>query len=251
MSRGSTEPAPLASATDGKTPRSYARKFRVSVRQLLFGLVLFFVARPFLEGSAIGQISETLIFTFVLVSSLMAVGGGRLELLISLFLIVPAVTYRWLAYILSLNSNGALSMVLYGLAIAFTIWQMLRFIVRSTHVDSDVLCAGISAYLLLGLLWAFGYSLVDGISPGSFLFPALPGHPIRLTSDDSFYISMSALTTANFGDIVPKTPVARLLSTLESTTGVLYLAVLMSRLVSMHLQRDAKPGDSTDGNSGA
>ena len=40
--------------------------------------------------------------------------------------------------------------------------------------------------------------------------------------------------TAGYGDIVPVTGPARMLSSMESVLGVLYLAVLVARLVSSY-----------------
>ena len=42
------------------------------------------------------------------------------------------------------------------------------------------------------------------------------------------------LTTLGYGDIVPLTAKARSMAMMESITGVLYLAVLVSRLVAMY-----------------
>jgi hypothetical protein len=39
--------------------------------------------------------------------------------------------------------------------------RLLAFILRASQVNSEILCAGIATYLLLGLLWAFAYLLVD------------------------------------------------------------------------------------------
>jgi voltage-gated potassium channel len=243
MSAGPTPITPPAPSAQGAERRRYARLFRFSVRQLLFFLVLLLILRPFFESGGPRQLIESLLFTFILLSSLLAVGAARWELAVGLLLIVPALTFRWLTHLLPLQPTDPVPLVFFSFALAFTIWQMLRFVVRAVYVDFDVLCAGISAYLLLGLLWANLYSLVDRFVPGSFLFPGLPGHPPPLSADDAIYFSLSALTTAGFGDIIPRLPIARSLSTLESVTGVLYLAVLIGRLVAMHLQNAMKAGN--------
>jgi hypothetical protein len=46
------------------------------------------------------------------------------------------------------------------------------------------------------------------------------------------YFSLTTLTTLGYGDILPVTPAARMISTLEASTGVLYVAITVSRLVS-------------------
>jgi hypothetical protein len=48
------------------------------------------------------------------------------------------------------------------------------------------------------------------------------------------YFSFVTLTTVGYGDILPVSQQARALSNLESLIGVLYPAVLIGRLLSMH-----------------
>ena len=48
------------------------------------------------------------------------------------------------------------------------------------------------------------------------------------------YYSICTLGTTGFGDITPISKAARTLSFMEATTGVFYVAILISRLVSMY-----------------
>jgi hypothetical protein len=218
------------------------RRFRFSIRQILISLVLLFIARP-LVGTGWGRVAETVLYSFVLVSSLVAVGARRRELALSLVLIIPALTFRWLSHFLSLAPTDPVPLVCMTLAFGFTIAQLLRFVVRATRVNLDVLCAGISIYLLLGQVWGFFYLFIERISPGSFHFPGLANHPLAMRGDEAFYFSMCTLTTAGYGDIVPVSSLARTLATLESTTGVLFMAVLIARLVAMHLAEHSRSAD--------
>ena len=45
---------------------------------------------------------------------------------------------------------------------------------------------------------------------------------------------MVTLTTVGYGDIVPVSPIARMLSSLEGVTGVLYIAITVARLVAAY-----------------
>ncbi|MCC6209700.1 MAG: two pore domain potassium channel family protein, partial [Burkholderiales bacterium] len=51
---------------------------------------------------------------------------------------------------------------------------------------------------------------------------------------NAFYFSFVTLSTVGYGDFVPVSPVARTLAMTEAMTGTLYLAILISRLVSLH-----------------
>jgi hypothetical protein len=222
------------------------RRFRFSIRQILVSLIILFLAGPFVE-SRWGRLAETVLYSFVLISTLVAVGARPRALMLSLALILPALTFRWVSHLFSLSQNDPLPLVCLSLAFGFTIFQLLRFVIRAQRVDSDVLCAGISVYLLLGQIWGFLYQLADRFLPGSFNFPGLPGHSAQLSPDEAFYFSMSTITTAGYGDIVPASRAARTLSNFESTTGVLFMAVLLSRLVAMHLADRTRSQQSMDG----
>jgi voltage-gated potassium channel len=219
--------------------REYTKGFQFSVRQILVWLILLFIARPIAE-TGWGQRAEAVLYSLVLLSTLVAVGARRLELLVSLVLILPALTFRWLSHLFSLSPTDPLPRICMALAFCFTIFQLLRFVLRAQRVNLDVLCAGISVYLLLGQVWGLFYLLIDRWVPGSFIFPGLAGHAAALAPDEAFYFSMCTITTAGYGDIIPSSPFARTLATLESTTGVLYMAVLIGRLVALHLADHAR-----------
>src|SRR5262249_16431504 len=90
----------------------------------------------------------------------------------------------------------------------------------------------IAVYLLLGLIWAFGYRLVDIHIPGALHFNTLPtaheGPMARYV-----YFSLVTLTSLGYGDIIPVHPLARSLAVCEGVVGQLYPAILIAGLVGM------------------
>jgi hypothetical protein len=49
------------------------------------------------------------------------------------------------------------------------------------------------------------------------------------------YFSLVSLTTVGYGDIVPVSGLARPVVVLEGVFGTLYLAVMIARLVGLHI----------------
>ena len=49
------------------------------------------------------------------------------------------------------------------------------------------------------------------------------------------YYSLVTLTTLGYGDITPVTPLARNLAAFEAAMGQLYIAILVARLVGLHI----------------
>ena len=118
--------------------------------------------------------------------------------------------------------------------LGFVVSRLLVFILRAPRVNSEVLCAGIAIYLLLGLLWAIAYRLVAGLAPDAFAFSVPADATQRMTPFAAFYFSFITLTTVGYGDITPVSQLARMLAMLEAMTGTLFVGVLIARLVSLY-----------------
>lgn len=213
--------------------------YGVSGRLLLAALAALFVLPAFLEPFGVGPLAGTLLFTLVMVAGAATVAGGRghRALAGAMLVLLPGLAVLWLQYLGWVDPVGSLGRAFWMyliLMVVITVWRLLRFVLAANRVDAEVLAAGVSIYLLLGLLWSFLYRLVDVYQPGSF-----HGATGKLTEQDAFYFSLCTLTTAGYGDITPVTHQARTLAIMESVTGVLYIGVLIARLVATYSQEPA------------
>lgn len=220
--------------------------FRFSTVEFLIALVFFFVSAPFVEDLPRGNFIDGSLLTVVLVSGVLAVGRSRRLLTTAAILALPTICARWIhLFRPDLPQQYFLAPAL--VFIVFLITNLLYFILRARHVNAEVLCAGISVYLLLATAWMFAYLLVSDLSPGAFVFTAGPEAGQALSGFNAYYFSFITLTTVGFGDIVPVSHVARMLAATEATTGTLFMAVLIARLVSLY---SSQPPRSESDNSG-
>jgi len=104
----------------------------------------------------------------------------------------------------------------------------LRFAMGATKVDAEHLYAALSAYLLAGIFFGLFYWMLEQISPGTF---TSAGDFSRMSA---FYFSFVTLATLGYGDIVPRSDIARGLAMVEGVGGQLFLAVMVARLVSLY-----------------
>lgn len=111
---------------------------------------------------------------------------------------------------------------------ALTAAGLFSYLRNSHSVARAELYTAVNIYLLLGLLWAAIYLAVDAFSPGSIRMGADPAD--RQT--EVLYFSLITLSTVGYGDIVPLSGAARILTALEGMTGVLYIAITVALLVS-------------------
>lgn len=118
---------------------------------------------------------------------------------------------------------------------------ILSQVLTTEYVTLDTVVGAASVYVLIGLLWATIYALLEFWWPGSFNFPATfqPAAPtalVPLMKDTIIlYYSFETLTTVAYGDITPATPPARFFSVAEAMVGQLYLAVLVARFVGLQV----------------
>ena len=95
-----------------------------------------------------------------------------------------------------------------------------RFIARAQ------LYTAVNIYLLLGLRWTTLYLAIDSFSPGSIQIGSQADRQTEL-----LYFSLVTLSTVGYGDIVPLSGIARIVTALEGVTGVLYIAITVALLV--------------------
>jgi len=209
---------------------SRAGLLRHSVAWFLGTLVFMFTTAPFIENLPNGSLMDAVLLTVVLGAAVLAVGGRRRTLLLASVLVAPVVGARWLHHFGLRDGIYSFHIAAFLVFMAFVVFQFLRFILRSPRINSEVLCAAVATYLLLGLLWAAAYTLVARLVPGSFSGVAVGGPPLH--GFDALYFSLITLTTVGYGEIAPASGPARMLSMMEAVTGTMYMAVLVARLVS-------------------
>jgi voltage-gated potassium channel Kch len=194
---------------------------------LFYSLLLTLVAVPLLAAFAM---TGALIELFLAANLLAAVvpvstGNDRRVLLI-------IVTLVWLARPLTAwfdhPALSAMTLGLWTLIGLFAAAGALRFAMSATQVDAEHLYAALSAYLLAGIFFGLFYWVLEQIGPGTF---AVIGEFTRMAA---LYFSFVTLATLGYGDIVPRTDIARGLAIVEGVGGQLFLAVMVARLVSLY-----------------
>ena len=207
---------------------------RFSTVQLLVALALLFTCAPFVEEVKGGPLIVSILLSFVLLSAVLAVASRRRTLIVALLLAIPAVTARWINHFRPDLVPPPVFLTAALVLIAFVVMNLLRFVLRAPSVNTEVLCASIAAYLMLGLMWTMAYWLVDQLTPGgAFSFNTNAGTR-SINGFNGFYFSFITLSTVGYGDITPVSKVARMLAAMEAMTGLLYVAILIARLVSLY-----------------
>ena len=216
-------------------PMEPRRRFhRFSTVELLVALALLFLFFPFVEEVKGGDVIVSVLLSLVLISAVIAVANRGLTLVVALVLMIPAIAGRWINHFRPDLIPPAVFLTSGLVLVAFVVVNLLRFVLRAPSVNTEVLCASISAYLMLGLMWTMAYWLVDQLTPGgAFSFNTNAGKQ-SMNGFNAFYFSFITLSTVGYGDITPLSRIARWLAATEAMTGLLYVTVLIARLVSLY-----------------
>lgn len=142
--------------------------------------------------------------------SLLATWGGQTQLLV------------W-AYLL----EGAL----YFYAAA----GLIAYMLGDHRVTADELFAAGATFTLLAWGFAFAYAVCQVWYPGSFTAAVDSDQPRSWV--ELLFLSFTTLSATGLGDVVPITPPARALAMLEMFSGVMYVALVVSRLVGLTMLR--------------
>jgi len=204
--------------------RAYSRR-RYAI--LFYTLLLTMVAAPVFAAF---EFKGSLIEFFLaanLLAAVMPVGAGR-----DRRILFALMTVAWLARpATEWFDHPALSATVLGmwtLIALFAAAAALRFAMRAASVDAEHLYAALSAYLLAGIFFGIFYWVIEQIAPGTFV---AAGNFSRMSA---IYFSFVTIATLGYGDIVPRSDVARGLAIVEGVGGQLFLAVMVARLVSLY-----------------
>ena len=117
--------------------------------------------------------------------------------------------------------------------------SLIAYMLQDWVATTDELFAAGATFTLLAWAFAHAYAACDAILPGSFSAPIDPTGP--RTWMELLYLSVAVLSSVGLSDILPVTGMARALVMLESFAGVMYMALVVSRLISLTVLR----GDRT------
>ena len=192
----------------------------------LLGLILL---SPVFEGNSYGELLTRILFTFTLAAAVLAASAKRQYLIIACCLALPWILITWF-----IDGSSEAVPLLIGRFIfvalnLFVFVIVIQRVITACVIDVNILCGGLSLYLLIAVNWAITYGIIEGLAPGSF---EAGGTPIPWHK--YFYFSLTTITTLGYGDILPASPFARIWSTMETIAGVFYMAVMVARLVSLY-----------------
>lgn len=211
---------------------------------LLICLFAAVLVPPYFEGLALLDTVWRLVFSLVMLASLATLGGSTRTLALAVVVLIPAIVTNWIPLfndaVWTVYADN-LTSILYFSVIGY---HLGRYVLTTERVTSNVLYAAMCLYLILALVWAAIYNNLYIYYENAFAFNspevlALANNP-ESTMGLFTYFSFVTLSTLGYGDIVPLTRVTQSWAAVEAMIGQFYIAIVMARLVSLHVVDNGK-----------
>ena len=198
----------------------------------LIGVLLY----PFFDESALGRALLSTFGLFVLFLAVRAVRATSALTWIAVLLGLPIVVLTVLEVVDPLNAQVLLlSAVLHAVFYFYTSVALLRYLFLDRFVTRDERWATGATFTVVAWAFAYVFLAVQILWPGSFVDGT--GFAGPHTWFELLFLSFTNLTSVGLSDIVPVLPQARSWVMIEQVAGLLYVALVISRIVGLTVAR--------------
>jgi hypothetical protein len=111
----------------------------------------------------------------------------------------------------------------------------MAYMLADAEVTRDELYAVGATFTLVAWAFAYVFTVLQALQPGSFTAAVNPDQP--RTWMELLFLSFTNLSSTGLSDVVPITPWARSVVMIQQLAGLGYVALFVSRLVGLTLAR--------------
>jgi len=194
---------------------------------LLLILVFTYLLSAFTSGVVISAFQVLLFLAVVLI----ALRNGQLppkRVRIGTIAVLAGSALAAVLLLVDINGPGAgVANVWTGLILLLAAVLIVRRVLARPEITLQSIYGAISAYLVIGLMFAAFYAAMFRFGGNTFFADHQPGDTRTFQ-----YFSFVTLTTTGYGDFVAAASGGRAVAVLEAITGQVFLATLVARLVA-------------------
>jgi hypothetical protein len=194
---------------------------------LLLCLIVMVFGTPVLPVH-LQDVAYNFLFSCIFLLAALSIQLIRRRAIITALILIVII---WFADKIDLPGLALVSRVGQGLFFVFIVIRLIQQTASAKTVNVQVIADSINGYLLVGVIYSLVvYSLVR-LQPDAYHFPEGNNGTGQQVMGMMFYYTFVTYTSTGYGDITPTHPGARSLATLISTTGQLYVAIIIALLV--------------------
>ena len=206
----------------------------------LLGVLVY----PFMDESPVGRAAVSTFALVVLFLAVRAVRATPALTWVAIGLGLPIVVLTALEVVDPGNATILLwSSVVHAAFYFYTSLALLGYLFRDRFVTADELWAVGATFTVVAWAFAYAFMAVQVLWPGSFIAAVDPAAP--RTWLEMLFLSFTNLTSVGLSDIVPVLPHARSWVMIEQVAGLMYVALVISRIVGLTLGRQRRKTPDT------
>lgn len=192
----------------------------------LLGVVLY----PMMESSPRGRALFGVFGLLVLGVALWVVRRGPWLTWLGVTLALPVVVLSGIMLVTPRPEFAIATAALEAVFYFYAAGSLISYMLQDVDVAIDDLFAAGATFTLLAWGFAYVFTVCQGLSPGSF---GVSADGAARSWTELLYCSVAILSSVGLSDIMPVSPMARALVMLESFAGIMYIALVVSRLISL------------------
>ncbi|MBC7682043.1 MAG: two pore domain potassium channel family protein [Ferruginibacter sp.] len=196
----------------------------------LLGLVLY----PFIENTDAGRIGFGVFGIVVLAITTRMVRRTPGLTWVSVCIALPSIVLLALQALYGMPNLLPWSAGLEAVFYFYAAFSLIAYMLEDQRATTDELFAAGATFTLLAWAFAYLFVLVQALQPGCFAAAVNADQPRTWT--ELMFLSFALLSSTGIGDVIPITPHARSLASLEMFAGTIYLAAVVSRLIGLTLK---------------
>lgn len=203
----------------------FTQYYRKGNLYLLILVVLFIFMIPFFP---LGwqKLIMNIVFSLIFFTAIFALDTWRKSMVI---IAVFAFITEWGTTLVSMPVLNYISLLLNIVFFQIIVIRLIIQVAKREHADGHVILESINGYLMMGLMFSTWVAVAMAYDPLAFHFNT--ENPNFM---DYAYFTFVTMTTLGYGDITPNLPFARSIAILISTSGQIYIAVIIAMLVGKY-----------------
>lgn len=224
---------------DLREPPSRAARWKATLRKqpsafLLAAQILVILLLPALETSDAGRAVISLLSLSALVIAVFTVRSTPALTWLSVTLALPAALFEIWSLVDERSIILALAHTFLAVFYFYTAYALISYMFEDSWVTKDELFAVGACFTVLVFAFAYVFMAIQEVYPQSFTSFDGPGQRTLL---ELLYYSGANLTSVGLSDVGPIRAQARAIGTIEQLAGVMYVAMVISRLVALTVMR--------------
>lgn len=207
-----------------------------SLKALLIYLALALFTWMPLSQLEYGYIVTDLFFNLILLSGVFAVVTRWRRQVPLIILAILAGVFRIVTFIVTEPAVIFINSTITIIFLVTLAHMVTMHIIKDGPVNFYRIEGSLVVYLIIGIVMAFLYDIVELIEPGSFTFTTLVTSYENHSFSDFLYFSFVTQATLGYGDMVPVGALAKSVVIFHGMMGMLYPVVIIARLITLEIE---------------